>query len=132
MGVWLIPNELKVVISHPTERVRRTRIRRELAWTIDNRPPRISLQADAPATSCEEVIVEAKASEATEDFNATSIHTTNCHVESFEGSGRNYRFTLIPDAPGEFSAFVPAGAFHDAASNRSKQSNSIQGCSAAG
>jgi hypothetical protein len=69
--------------------------------------------------------ITARLSEPSTDFTAGDITTTNASVSNFQGSGRDYQFTVTPLAAGDATVKVKAGKFADYAGNLNQPSNTL-------
>ncbi|MGI8904959.1 MAG: Ig-like domain-containing protein [Candidatus Sumerlaeaceae bacterium] len=96
-----------------------------LTHTFDSIAPTISLTCTDPDPTNAAITISVLLSESATDFGAVDINPTNATVANFSGSGTTYSFDLVPTSDGLFSANVPAGAFHDSATNANIVSNTI-------
>lgn len=96
------------------------------SYTIDKTAPTIQLASSAANPINGPFIVSATLGELARDFTSSSVSVSNGVVSGFNGSGKNYAWTVIPGpAQTTVTCFVPAGAFHDAAGNGNTASNAI-------
>ena len=87
--------------------------------------PIIALSSIAPdPTNTSPIPVTVTISSATTDLSAGDISVSNATVSNFVGTGSSYSFDLVPSGQGLVTARVAAGAFHDAATNRTRRRTS--------
>jgi hypothetical protein len=74
-------------------------------------PPGVTLSSAEGPYVTGAVLVEATLTVPVAGFQESDIEAMNSAVSDFTGGGLRYEFVLTPDAQGEFSAYVPVGAF---------------------
>lgn len=75
-------------------------------------PPGITLLSSEGPYVTAPVLVEARLTAPVAGFQESDIEALNADVSDFAGGGLRYEFVLTPQAQGEFSAYVPVGAFN--------------------
>lgn len=89
----------------------------------DRVPPAIVLSVAKGAAGA--VNVTARLSEPSTNFAIGDVTATNASVSNFQGSGRNYQFTVTPAAGGDATVRVRGGQFTDYAGNPNQPSNTL-------
>ena len=95
-----------------------------VAAISDQTAPTLTL-ADAVVQSNGTYTVAITLSEPDTDFNVDDLTVTNA-TATLSGSGTSYLATLTPQAEGEVTIFVAAGAFMDATGNENTASNLVR------